>query len=120
GQAVALAAARLGGPAVVVMPTTAPAIKVAGVARWHAEVIMEGTTSVERRTRAEAEASTRGLTMVPPFDHEWIIEGQGTCGLEILDQVPTATIVAVPVGGGGLASGVAAAIKQARPDLKVV
>ena len=120
GQAVALAASRLGAPAVIVMPTTAPPIKVAGVKRWGAEVVLEGTTSVDRRKRAEAIAAERGLTMVPPFDHEWIIEGQGTCGLEILEQVPTASIVAVPVGGGGLVSGVAAAIKQVRPDVKVV
>src|SRR6187551_3705769 len=66
GQAVALAASRLGAPAVIVMPTTAPAIKVAGVKRWGAEVVMEGTTSVERRVRAEAIAGSRGLTMVPP------------------------------------------------------
>jgi threonine dehydratase len=58
--------------------------------------------------------------MVPPFDHEWIIEGQGTCGLEILEQVPDAAVVLVPVGGGGLVSGVAAAIKLARPDVRVV
>lgn len=120
GQAVALAASRLGAPAVVVMPTTAPAIKVAGVRRWGAEVILEGTTSIDRLRRAQAEIEARGLTMVPPFDHEWIIEGQGTCGLEILEQVPAAQVVVVPVGGGGLVSGVAAAIKQARPDIKVV
>ena len=120
GQAVALAASRLGAPAVIVMPTTAPPIKIAGVKRWGAEVVLEGTTSVDRRLRAEALAEARGLTMVPPFDHEWIIEGQGTCGLEILEQVPTATIIAVPVGGGGLVSGVAAAIKLSRPDIKVV
>ena len=120
GQAVALAASRLGAPAVIVMPTTAPAIKVAGVKRWNAEVVLEGTTSIDRRKRAEALADARGLTMVPPFDHEWIIEGQGTCGLEILEQVPQATVIAVPVGGGGLVSGVAAAIKHSRPDLKVV
>jgi threonine dehydratase len=58
--------------------------------------------------------------MVPPFDHEWIIEGQGTCGLEILEQVPKVDIVAVPIGGGGLASGVAAAVKQSRPTVKIV
>jgi threonine dehydratase len=58
--------------------------------------------------------------MVPPFDHEWIIEGQGTCGLEILDQVPDVEMVAVPVGGGGLISGVAAAIKLSRPDIAVI
>jgi threonine dehydratase len=120
GQAVALAASRLGAPAVIVMPTTAPPIKIAGVKRWGAEVVLEGTTSVDRKKRADEIAAARGLTMVPPFDHEWIIEGQGTCGLEILEQVPTATIIAVPVGGGGLVSGVAAAIKLSRPDIKVV
>ena len=93
------------------MPTTAPAIKVDGVKRWGAEVILEGTTSADRRTRAEAEVAARGLVMVPPFDHEWIIEGQGTCGLEILEQVPDVDVVVVPVGGGGLVSGVAAAVK---------
>ena len=120
GQAVALAASRLGAPAVIVMPTTAPAIKVAGVKRWGAEVVLEGTTSVQRRQRAEAIAAERGLTMVPPFDHEWIIEGQGTCGLEILEQVPDVDVVVVPVGGGGLVSGVAAAIKHSRPDVRVI
>ena len=120
GQAVALAASRLGAPAVIVMPKTAPAIKIAGVKRWGAEVVLEGSTSVERRTRAEEIAAVRGLTMVPPFDHEWIVEGQGTCGLEILEQVPKVGIVVVPIGGGGLASGVAAAIKQSRPDVRVV
>jgi threonine dehydratase len=120
GQAVAIAAKRLGSHAVIVMPTTAPAIKVAGTTRWGAEVIMEGTTSVERRKRAEAEAAQRGLTMVPPFDHEWIVEGQGTCGLEIVEQVPDASLVVVPVGGGGLVSGVAAAIKHSRPNVRVV
>ena len=120
GQAVALAAQRLGAHAVVVMPTTAPAVKVEGVKRAQAEAIMEGTTSAHRRARAEAEADARGLTMVPPFDHEWIIEGQGTCGLEILDQVPDADIVVVPVGGGGLISGVAAAIRQSRPAVRVI
>jgi threo-3-hydroxy-L-aspartate ammonia-lyase len=120
GQAVALAASRLGAPAVIVMPKTAPAIKIAGVKRWGAEVVLEGTTSVERRTLAEKIAAARGLTMVPPFDHEWIVEGQGTCGLEILEQVPAVDIVVVPVGGGGLVSGVAAAVKQSRPAVKVV
>jgi len=119
-QAVAIAASRLGSHAVIVMPTTAPSIKVAGTTRWGAEVIMEGTTSVERRKRAEAVAAERGLTMVPPFDHEWIVEGQGTCGLEILEQVPDVSLVVVPVGGGGLISGVAAAIKLSRPEIKVV
>ena len=120
GQAVALAASRLGVPAVVVMPTTAPVVKVQGVKRWGAEVILEGTTSADRLRRAEAELAARDLVMIPPFDHEWIIEGQGTCGLEILDQVPTVDVVVVPVGGGGLVSGVSAAIKQARPHTTVI
>jgi threonine dehydratase len=120
GQAVALAASRLHAPAVVVAPTTAPAIKVAGMKRWGAEVILEGTTSAHRLARAQQEAKARGLTMVPPFDHEWIIAGQGTCGLEILEQAPDVDLVVVPVGGGGLISGVAAAVKQSNPKVTVV
>jgi threonine dehydratase len=120
GQAMALAAERLGAPAVVVMPTTAPSIKVEGARSFGAEIIFEGTTSSERRTRAEAEAAARGLTMVPPFDHEWIIAGQGTIGLEILEQCPDVAGVVVPIGGGGLAAGVAAAIKQTKPSVKVI
>ena len=120
GQAVALAGSRLGAPAVIVMPTTAPAIKIDGVRRWGGEVILHGTTSVDRLSRARDEAAARGLTMVPPFDHAWIIEGQGTCGLEILDQVPDVDVVLVPVGGGGFISGVAAAIKQSRPRVQVI
>jgi threonine dehydratase len=120
GQAVALAAARLGIPAVVVMPTTAPAIKIEGVRRWGAEVLLEGRTSADRRRRADAEAAARGLRMVPPFDHEWIIEGQGTCALEIVDQVPDVDVVVAPVGGGGLLAGVAAALKLSKPSARVV
>jgi len=120
GQAMALAARELGAPAVVVMPTTAPQVKVDGTRSFGAEVIFAGTTSTERRARAEAEASARGLTMVPPFDHEWIIAGQGTAGLEILEQVPDVAAVLVPIGGGGLAAGVAAAIKLTRPGVTVV
>ena len=120
GQAMALAARELGAPAVVVMPTTAPAIKVEGARAFGAEVIFAGTTSADRRVRAEAEAAARGLTMVPPFDHEWIIAGQGTAGLEILDQCPDVAAIVVPVGGGGLLAGVAAAVKQARPQVKVI
>jgi threonine dehydratase len=120
GQAVAIAASRLGAPAVVVAPTTARAIKVAGMKRWGAEVILEGTTSEHRRARALKEAAARGLTMVPPFDHEWIIAGQGTCGLEILEQAPDVDVVVVPVGGGGLIAGVAAAVKQSNPAIRVV
>lgn len=120
GQAVALAAERLGVPAVVVMPETAPRIKVEGVRRYGGEVIFAGTTSLDRRARAEAEAASRGLTIVPPFDHRWIIAGAGTCGLEILDERPDVAAVYVPVGGGGLISGVAAAVKHTRADVRVI
>jgi threonine dehydratase len=120
GQAMALAARELGAPAVVVMPTTAPDIKIEGARAFGAEVILEGTTSADRRARAEAEAEARGLTMVPPFDHEWIIAGQGTAGLEILEQRPDVAAVVAPIGGGGLVAGIAAAIKQSKPGVRVI
>lgn len=120
GQAMARAARSLGIPAVVVMPTTAPSIKMDAVRELGAELILEGTTSTERRVRAEREAAARGLVMVPPFDHRWIIAGQGTTGLEILEQCPDAAAVLVPVGGGGLAAGVAAAIRLSRPEVRIV
>lgn len=120
GQAVALSAKLLGVPAVIVMPTTAPAIKVEGARGFGAEVIFEGRTTIERKARAEAEQAARGLTMIPPFDHEAIIAGQGTLGLEMIDQCPAATAVFVQVGGGGLASGVAAAVKRLNPRIRVI
>lgn len=120
GQAVALAAQRLGLRAVVVMPETAPPVKVDGVRRYGGEVIFAGTTSADRRMRAEAEAAARGLTIVPPFDHPWIIAGAGTCGLEILEQCPDVTAVYVPVGGGGQLSGISAAIKALRPAVRMI
>jgi threonine dehydratase len=120
GQAMALAARELGAPAVVVMPKTASRVKVEGARSFGAEVIFEGTTSVDRRVRAEREAEARGLTMVPPFDHPWVIAGQGTAGLEILEQRPDVGSVLVPIGGGGLIAGIAAAIKLTRPEVQVI
>lgn len=120
GQAVAISAAAVGIPSVVVMPTTAPAVKIAGAKKFGAEVVFAGTTTLHRRAKAEEIAAARGLTMVPPFDHEWIIAGQGTLGLEILEQRPEVATVLVPIGGGGLISGVAAAIRQSRPGVAVV
>lgn len=119
-QAVAYAARAYGVPAVIVMPINAPVIKVEGTKRLGAEVIMEGYTSEERRARAEAVRAERGLTMVPPFDHLDIIAGQGTAGLEIVEDWPDVEAILVPIGGGGLISGVAAAVKRLRPDVKVV
>ena len=120
GQAVALAARTLGAPAVIVMPTTAPSIKVEGARGYGAEVTFAGTTSLDRKQRAEELARERRLTIVPPFDHSMIIAGQGTVGLEILEQCPDVGAVLVEVGGGGLSSGVSAAIKQRAPHIRVV
>lgn len=120
GQAVAMAARALSAPAVIVMPTTAPRVKVEGARGYGAEVQFAGTTSHDRQTHAEAEAAARDLTIVPPFDHPWIIAGQGSAGLELLEQLPQVGTVFIPVGGGGLASGVAAAIKLSRPQVRVV
>lgn len=111
-QAVALAARLRGARAVVVMPTTAPAVKVEGARRLGAEVVFEGTTSLERQERALALAEAEGYTVVPPFDHPDIVAGQGTAGLEIAAEWPEVGTVLVPVGGGGLLSGCAAALKE--------
>jgi threonine dehydratase len=120
GQAVALAAQELNAPAIIVMPTTAPKVKVEGAQGFGAEVIFEGTTSIDRQLRAEREAVARGMTIVPPFDHPMIIAGQGTVALEILDALPEVATVVVEVGGGGLISGTSAALKQRKPSVRVV
>jgi threonine dehydratase len=117
GQAVAYAAARFGIAAAVVVPNVAPAIKVDAIRRLGAEVVLVETA--ERSDAAETLAAERGLTLIPPFDHRDVIAGQGTIGLEILADLPDADVVLVPVGGGGLASGVSAAIKAIRPGTAV-
>ncbi len=119
-QAVALTAGIKGVRAVVVMPTTAPPVKVAGARRLGAEVHFEGTTSIERKHRAEAIAREEGLAMIPPFDDPRIIAGQGTVGLEIAQEWPEAEIVLAPIGGGGLAGGTAAALKHLLPGVTVM
>jgi len=120
GQAMALAAGLLGIRAVVVMPETAPRVKVLGAQRLGAEVLFAGTTVLDRKSRAESEAATRGLTMVPPFDHPWIIAGQGTCGLEVVEQQPSLAAVYVPMGGGGLVAGISVAVKSLQPHVRVI
>jgi len=114
GQAVAFAAKRLGLRAVVVMPETAPAVKVEGVKRWGGETVFAGRTSDDRQTKAEEIARKDGLAIVPPFDHSDIIAGQATLALEILEELPDVETIAVPVGGGGLISGVVAGIAAAQ------
>ena len=119
GQAVAYAAKQFGVRAVIVMPETAPAVKVEGVKRWGGEVVLAGRTSEDRRTKAEALAAEEGLAIVPPFDHADIVAGQATVALEIVEQLPDVETVLVPVGGGGLISGVVTGLAAAGSRAKV-
>jgi threonine dehydratase len=119
-QGVARSARLLGIPAVVVMPDDAPEIKRDRVARDGAEIVVVGPASDERQARAEEIAAERGLAIIPPFDDDRIIAGQGTVGLEILEDLPGVDLIVVPVGGGGLAGGVATAVKALRPDVRVI
>lgn len=120
GQGVAYAARALGTKAVVVMPNNAPAIKREATAALGAEIILVGPGSSERQEKAEELAAQHGYSMVPPFNDEQIIAGQGTMGLEILEDLPEVETVLVPVGGGGMVSGVAAAVKLSKPTVKVI
>ncbi len=121
GQAVAWVAARFGVRSVVVMPESAPAVKVAGVRRHGGEVVFAGRTrSPEQQVRADHVAATEGLAQIPPFDHPDVIAGQGTAGLEILEQAPGVATVLVPVGGGGLLSGITTAIKALAPGVEII
>ena len=119
GQAVAYAAKQFGVRAVIVMPETAPAVKVEGVKHWGGEVVMAGRTSEDRRTKAEEIAARDGLAIVPPFDHPDIIAGQATLALEIVEQLPEVETVLVPVGGGGLISGVVTGLAAVKSRAKV-
>jgi threonine dehydratase len=119
-QAVALAARLFGVPATVVMPETVTASKRAGAERLGARVELAGTTTRHRMDRALAIAVAEGQTLVPPYDHPTIVAGQGTIGLEIVEDVPDVATVLVPVGGGGLSAGVATAVKLLRPSARVV
>ncbi len=119
-QAVAYAARHFGVPCTVVMPTTVSSVKRVGAERLGATVELVGTTTLARIARAEELARETGAVVVPPFDDDTIIAGQGTIGLEIVEALPDVATVVVPVGGGGLASGVAAAIKHLRPNVRIV
>jgi threonine dehydratase len=119
-QAVALAAKLFGIPATVVMPTTVTPAKRSGAERLGARVELAGTTTAHRLARAEELVRDEGLTLVPPYDHPWIIAGQGTVGLEIAADFPEVEAVLVPVGGGGFSAGVASAIKLRLPNARVI
>ena len=120
GQGVAYAARALGAKAVIVMPNNAPALKREAAAAMGAEIVLVGPGSLERQTKAEELAAQRGYVIVPPFNDEKIIAGQGTMGLEILEDLPDVETVLVPVGGGGMLSGVATAIKLSKPSTKII
>src|SRR5271154_7177550 len=119
-QGVAYAARALGVKAVIVMPENAPAIKREATAALGAEIVFVGPGSAERQSKAEELAAEHGYVIVPPYNDEQIIAGQGTIGLEILEDLPEVETILSPVGGGGLISGVAAAIKLTNPKVKVI
>ena len=119
-QGVARAARLLGIRATVVMPEDAPEIKRARVEADGATIVTVAIESGAREEMARRLVEERGLVLIPPYDDDRVIAGQGTCGLEIAEDVPDLALVLVPIGGGGLASGVAAAIKALRPDVRIV
>ncbi|HTZ82883.1 MAG TPA: threonine/serine dehydratase [Candidatus Acidoferrales bacterium] len=119
-QGVAYAARELHTKSVIVMPNNAPIIKREATAKLGAEIVLVGPGSDERKSKAEELAAQHGYVIVPPYNDEHIIAGQGTIGLEILDELPDVETVLAPVGGGGLISGVAAAIKLSNPKVKVI
>jgi threonine dehydratase len=120
GQGVAYAARALGVKAVIVMPDNAPALKHDATARLGAEIMLVGPGSAERQAKAEELAAKHGYVIVPPYNDEKIIAGQGTIGLEILEDLPEVETVLVPVGGGGMISGIAAAIKLSGSKARVI
>jgi threonine dehydratase len=119
-QGVAYAARAMGVKAVIVMPRNAPKIKMDSTAALGAEIVTVGPASAERMQKAEELAQQHGYSIVPPYNDEFIITGQGTTGLEILEDCPDVELVLVPVGGGGLISGVASALKLSGSSAKVV
>ncbi len=119
-QGVAMAAQLFGCPATVVMPTTVTSAKKNGAERLGARVVLAGTTTDERYDRAVELSRNDGSVLVPPYDDLFIIAGQGTVGLEILDDMKDVSTVVVPVGGGGLSAGVAAAIKLSGSSARVI
>ncbi len=120
GQAVAWASRHFGIAARIVVPETAPQAKIQAISGYGAEVEFCGTTSQARLDRAKLVAEEQGFFFVPPYDDELVMSGQGTIGLEILLEWPDVEMVVVPIGGGGLISGIATAIKAVNPQVQVV
>jgi threonine dehydratase len=119
-QAVAYHAAALGIAATIVMPVTTPFVKIAATKEHGAQVVLDGETVSEAQVRAEAEARERGLIWVHPYDDEHVIAGQGTVALEMLEEAPGLDTLVIPIGGGGLISGIATAAKAIKPGIEIV
>lgn len=119
-QAVAFHATQLGIPATVVMPETTPLVKVSNTRRHGARVILHGQRFSEAIAEAERVQRQEGRVMIHAFDDDLVIAGQGTLGLELAEQVPEVDLVVVPIGGGGIISGTAVALKALKPDVRFV
>ena len=118
-QGVAYHAGRLGVPATIVMPEGTPFTKVTHTRQFGAHVVIEGATLSESYTRAKALAAEHGFTLIHPYDDPLVIAGQGTAALEFLAQVPELEMLVVPIGGGGLISGMAISAQAVRPDVRI-
>ncbi|MGI9419322.1 MAG: threonine ammonia-lyase [Geminicoccaceae bacterium] len=119
-QSVAYHSARLGVPALIVMPETTPYVKIGNTEAFGAEVVLSGATLAESKGRMEEIAKARQLTPIHPYDDARIIAGQGTVALEVLDEQPQLDVLVIPIGGGGLIAGNAIAAKDVRPEIEVV
>lgn len=119
-QGVAYAARALRTRAVIVMPRNAPAVKRDATAALGAEIVLVGPSGLERQIKAEELAQELGYVIIPPYEDEKIIAGQGTAGLEIIEDMPQVELVLVPIGGGGLISGISTAVKSLNPKTKVI
>lgn len=120
GHAVAYAAALLGVRATVVVPENAPVTKTDAIAYYGAELVRVTPTNAARAAAAEEFVAKHGSLFVPPYDDRWVIAGQGTIGFEISDDCPDVDLVVVPISGGGLISGISAAVKARRPDAAII
>ena len=119
-QGVAYAARELGIKAVIVMPKTTPLIKVQSTKKYGAEVVLYGDVYDDAYQKAKELEAQEGYVFVHPFDDIDVLEGQGTIALEILEEMPDTEVIVVPIGGGGLISGIAAAAKMIKPDIKII
>ena len=119
-QGVAYHARRMGIPATIVMPAGTPAVKIENTKRLGAEVLLHGATFDEAAAFAREHGAKRGLTFIHPFDDPLVIAGQGTIGLEMLDAVPDLDCLVVPIGGGGLISGIGTAVKTLKPEIRLI